>query len=125
MAEFDILKVYFGKNSTEMELEIDNANKDLKVVGSTSLPNDVMVWDGENPQPEGFWIWEGHYHLFLLFERATVEKPNPLIIDNTRYYSEGENDMKYVDIVLIEETGSGKKTKKVRRSAVIVSSGGG
>lgn len=117
--------ISFNFQTNEMSIEIENPGKKYKFLTAESqvlLPSDVSVGDDGS----SWWVEESS-HLFIAEFENTESTNNPDVIEilNTSFYNVG-NNLKSLDIVLVEKKGDGtKKTKKVRREVVVVSTGGG
>ena len=127
--DIDIEKIYFEAGSSfEMVLEIDNPTKQLKCSGQskTALPGDVTAWDGTGTEPSGHWVLNTNHWLIVEYTCSSVTNgPNPIEVTKTKYYSVGQR-LAWLDIIFVEKKSDGtKKTKRIRKQVVIVSSGGG
>ncbi|WP_417602123.1 hypothetical protein [Owenweeksia hongkongensis] len=125
MAQFDLLSLQFnfdssGEASTELTVVIDNpSNMQLDGAPELSVPEDVeIVAPGQLPTQE-FWVYADHYHLTITLESGGSS--NPLEVNNTGYFNQGDNP-KALDVIVAEKTAEGKKkTRKIRRDGVILS----
>ena len=114
MAQFDILATGFT-SSGELEVTIDNPDlMSLHTNPTHDVPSDVeIVPQGSSPTQQ-LWVHQQDYHLTITL--SGEDGDNPLTVTNTDYL-DGEDDLKYVDIVIAEFVDSTRKGKNLRRKA--------
>lgn len=126
MAQFDINSLSFvfssaSQTKSELSIEIDNPQQ-FVLDGSPSLgavPADVEVVPTGQEPTQALWVYAADHHLTITLDNST-SGGDPLNVQNTGLFNTGD-DAEYVDIIIAEKDGDGKKTKKIRRKAVIVS----
>jgi len=125
MADYTITRIYLDEDG-ELGIVVTHSEDVLTykgVVDPTEYPTLNERSSPDDPVPDEPWIWEDHHLLVLEFERNSGD-PNTVDIPKLSYYHEG-NNLRYLDMIIVENTTGGKEVKKIRRKAVIVSKGGG